>query len=84
MPKGERKQYTKEFRLSAVYMMLGKEFAPEEICAMLMVDGIHVLFPFLFCGNKGTQLLFSFTDSGLQLRRLNRIILFIISVDHFQ
>lgn len=38
MPKGERKQYTKEFKLSAVYMMLGKEFAPKEICAMLHVD----------------------------------------------
>lgn len=38
MPKGERKQYTKEFKLSAVYMMLSKEFAPKEISAMLDVD----------------------------------------------
>ena len=38
MPKGERKHYTKEFKLSAVYMMLSKEYRPKEVFAMLNVD----------------------------------------------
>ena len=38
MPKGERKHYTKEFKLSAVYLMLSKAYRPKEIFAMLKVD----------------------------------------------
>ncbi len=38
MPKGERKHYTKEFKLSAVYMMLSKAYRPKEVFAMLKVD----------------------------------------------
>lgn len=38
MPKGERKHYTKEFKLSAVYMMLSKTYRPKEVFAMLKVD----------------------------------------------
>ena len=38
MPKGERKKYTKEFKLSAVYLMLSKTMQPKEIFQMLDVD----------------------------------------------
>lgn len=38
MPKGERKKYSKEFKLSAVYLMLSKAYRPKEIFAMLEVD----------------------------------------------
>lgn len=38
MPKGERKYYTKEFKLSAVYLMLSKAYRPVEIAKMLEVD----------------------------------------------
>lgn len=38
MPKGERKKYTKEFKLSAVYLMLSKVYAPKEVFRMLDVD----------------------------------------------
>ena len=38
MPKGERKRYTKEFKLSAVYLMLSKVYAPKEVFQMLDVD----------------------------------------------
>ena len=38
MPKGNRKHYTKEFKLSAVYLMLSKVYKPREIFAMLSVD----------------------------------------------
>ena len=31
MPKGQRKKYTKEFKLSAVYLMLSKTMQPKEI-----------------------------------------------------
>lgn len=38
MPKGERKRYTKEFKLSTVYLMLSKVYAPKEVFQMLDVD----------------------------------------------
>lgn len=38
MPKGERKHYTKEFKLSAVYLMLSKAYQPKEVFRMLNVD----------------------------------------------
>ena len=38
MPKGERRTYTKEFKLSAVYLMLSKAQRPKEIFKMLDVD----------------------------------------------
>lgn len=38
MPKGERKRYTKEFKLNAVYMMLNSQYRPKEIFEMLDVD----------------------------------------------
>ena len=38
MPKGERKRYTKEFKLSAVYLMLDKTYRPKDIFRMLNVD----------------------------------------------
>lgn len=38
MPKGERKKYTKEFKLSAVYLMLSKTMQPKDIFKMLDVD----------------------------------------------
>ena len=38
MPKGERKAYTKEFKLSAVYLMLSKVYPPKEVFRMLNID----------------------------------------------
>lgn len=38
MPKGERKRYTKEFKLSAVYLMLSNAYQPKEVFKMLNVD----------------------------------------------
>ena len=38
MPKGERKKYTKEFKLSAVYLMMSKTMRPKDIFKMLDVD----------------------------------------------
>lgn len=38
MPKGERKSYSKEFKLSATYMMLGKSQKTREIAELLAVD----------------------------------------------
>lgn len=38
MPKGERKEYSKEFKLSAVYLMLSKVYPPKEVFKMLDVD----------------------------------------------
>lgn len=38
MPKGERKRYTREFKLSAVYMMLSKAYQPKEVFQILGVD----------------------------------------------
>lgn len=38
MPKSERKKYTKEFKLSAVNLMLSKTMQPKEIFQMLDVD----------------------------------------------
>ena len=38
MPKGERKKYSKEFKLSAVYMMLSNTMQPKGIFKMLDVD----------------------------------------------
>ena len=38
IPKGKRKKYTKEFKLSAVYLMLSKAYQPKEIFEMLKVD----------------------------------------------
>lgn len=38
MPKGERKKYTKEFKLNAVYLMLSEAYRPKEVFQMLDVD----------------------------------------------
>lgn len=38
MPKSERKRYTKEFKLSAVYLMMSKAYKPKEVFQMLDVD----------------------------------------------
>lgn len=38
MPKGERKKYTKEFKLSAVYLMLSGVYRPKEVFRLLDVD----------------------------------------------
>lgn len=38
MPKGKRKTYTKEFKLSAVYLMLSKVYQPKEVFELLQVD----------------------------------------------
>jgi len=38
MPKGERKTYTKEFKLSAVYLLMSKVYPPHEVFRMLNVD----------------------------------------------
>ncbi len=38
MPKGQCKHYTKEFKLSAVYLMLSKTMRPKDIFVMLNVD----------------------------------------------
>jgi transposase len=38
MPKGDRKNYTKEFKLSAVYLMLSKTMQPKEVFQTLGVD----------------------------------------------
>lgn len=38
MPKGERKTYTKEFKLSAVYLMMSKVYPPKQIVQMVNVD----------------------------------------------
>jgi len=38
MPKGDRKKYSKEFKLSAVYLMLSNTMQPKEIFKMLDVD----------------------------------------------
>ena len=38
MPKGQRKHYTKEFKLSAVYLMLSQAYKPKEVFKMLDVD----------------------------------------------
>lgn len=38
MPKGSRKTYTKEFKLSAVYLLMSKVYPPKEVFRMLDVD----------------------------------------------
>ncbi len=38
MPKSERKRYSKEFKLSAVYLMLSNVYQPKEVFKMLDVD----------------------------------------------
>lgn len=38
MSKGERKTYTKEFKLNAVYMLMSKQYPPKEVFRMLDVD----------------------------------------------
>lgn len=38
MPKGQRKSYTKEFKLSVVYAMLGKTQRPKEIFEEYKID----------------------------------------------
>ena len=38
MPKGDRKSYTKEFKLSAVYLLMSKTYPPKEVFKMLDVD----------------------------------------------
>lgn len=38
MPKGQRKTYTKEFKLSAVYLLMSKVYKPREVFQMLNVD----------------------------------------------
>ena len=35
MPKGERKEYSKEFKLAAVHMMKSKVFKPKEVFELL-------------------------------------------------
>ena len=38
MPKGKRKEYSKEFKLSAVYLLMSKVYPPKEVFKMLDVD----------------------------------------------
>ena len=38
MPKGVRKTYSKEFKLSAVYLLMSKVYPPKEVFRMLDVD----------------------------------------------
>ena len=38
MPKGVRREYTKDFKLAAVYLMKSKTMKPKEIYTMLNVD----------------------------------------------
>ena len=38
MPKGVRKTYSKEFKLSAVYLLMSKVYPPNEVFRMLDVD----------------------------------------------
>ena len=38
MPKSERKRYTKEFKLSAVYLLMSNAYQPKEVFRMLDVD----------------------------------------------
>lgn len=38
MPKGERKTYSKEFKLSAVYLLMSKACPPKEVFRMLEID----------------------------------------------
>lgn len=35
MPKGERKEYSKEYKLAAVYLMKSKQFKPKEVFEIL-------------------------------------------------
>lgn len=38
MPAGEQKRYSKEFKLSAVYLPMSKAYPPKEVFWMLDVD----------------------------------------------
>lgn len=38
MPKGERKTYSKEFKLSAVYLLMSKACPPKEVFRILEID----------------------------------------------
>lgn len=38
MPKGERKDYAKEFKLAAVYLMKSGKLRPKEVFALMDVD----------------------------------------------
>lgn len=38
MPRGQNRKFTKEFKLSAVYLMLSKTMKPKDIYTMLNVD----------------------------------------------
>lgn len=38
MPKGKRKHYTKEFKLSAVYLLMSEVYPPHEVFKMMDVD----------------------------------------------
>ena len=38
MPKGQRKHYTKEFKLSTVYLMLSKQYQPKQVFEMMQID----------------------------------------------
>lgn len=38
MPKGQRKRYSKEFKLSTVYLMLSNQYQPKQVFEMMQVD----------------------------------------------
>lgn len=38
MPKGQRKRYTKEFKLSTVYLMLSNQYQPKQVFEMMQID----------------------------------------------
>ena len=74
MPKGERRTYTKEFKLSAVYLMLSKTQRPKEIFKLLDVNR-QTVYRWLQEFKKGGEAAFDEKKAilpGDEVRRLQK------------
>ena len=73
MPKGERKDYSKEFKLSAVHLMKSKLFKPKEVFEMLGGIDRQTVYRWIKEYDEEGESAFDPNKAVLPARELNRL-----------
>ena len=73
MPKGQRKDYSKEFKLSAVHLMKSKLFKPKEVFEMLGGKDRQTVYRWIKEYDEKGESAFDPNKSVLPARELNRL-----------
>lgn len=73
MPKGQRKDYSKEFKLSAVHLMKSKLFKPKEVFEMLGGIDRQTVYRWIKEYDEKGESAFDTKKAVLPARELNRL-----------